>query len=48
MATTADFKNGMCMEFNGKLYTIVQFQHVKLARGAHSFEQSSKIWKQAR
>lgn len=33
MATTADFKNGMCMEFNGKLYTIVQFQHVKPGKG---------------
>ncbi len=33
MATTADFKNGMCIEFNGKLYTIVQFQHVKPGKG---------------
>ncbi len=33
MATTADFKNGMCMEYNGKLYTIVQFQHVKPGKG---------------
>lgn len=33
MATTADFKNGMCMEFNGKLYTLVQFQHVKPGKG---------------
>ncbi|HNT41551.1 MAG TPA: elongation factor P [Tenuifilaceae bacterium] len=33
MATTADFKNGLCIEFNGKLYTIVQFQHVKPGKG---------------
>ena len=33
MATTADFKNGMCIEFNGKLYSIVQFQHVKPGKG---------------
>jgi elongation factor P len=33
MATTADFKNGLCMEFNGDLYTIVQFQHVKPGKG---------------
>lgn len=33
MATTADFKNGMCIEFNGKLYTLVQFQHVKPGKG---------------
>ncbi len=34
MATTADFRNGLCIEFNGKLYTIVQFQHVKPGKGA--------------
>lgn len=33
MATTADFRNGMCIEFNGQLYTIVQFQHVKPGKG---------------
>ncbi|MBI4645116.1 MAG: elongation factor P [Bacteroidia bacterium] len=33
MATTADFRNGLCMEFNGELYTIVQFQHVKPGKG---------------
>jgi len=34
MATTADFKNGMCIEFNGKLYTITHFLHVKPGKGA--------------
>ena len=34
MATTADFRNGMCIEYNGKLYVIVQFQHVKPGKGA--------------
>ena len=33
MATTADFKNGLCMEYNNDLYTIVQFQHVKPGKG---------------
>ena len=33
MATTADFRNGMCIEHNGKLYVIVQFQHVKPGKG---------------
>ncbi len=33
MATTADFKNGMCIEFNNDLYTIVEFQHVKPGKG---------------
>ncbi len=34
MATTADIKNGICIEFNEDLYTIVEFQHVKPGKGA--------------
>lgn len=34
MATTADLKNGLCIEFNGDLYTVTQFQHVKPGKGA--------------
>ena len=33
MATTADFKNGLCIEYNNDLYTIVSFQHVKPGKG---------------
>ncbi|MCQ2280576.1 MAG: elongation factor P [Bacteroidales bacterium] len=33
MATTADFKNGLCIEFNGDLWKIVEFQHVKPGKG---------------
>lgn len=33
MATTADFRNGLCLDFNGELYTIVDFQHVKPGKG---------------
>lgn len=33
MASTADFRNGLCIEHNGKLYTIVGFQHVKPGKG---------------
>ncbi len=33
MATTADFRNGLCIELNGQLFTIVQFQHVKPGKG---------------
>ncbi|MEL7587310.1 MAG: elongation factor P [Prolixibacteraceae bacterium] len=33
MATTADFKNGLTIEFNDQLYTITQFQHVKPGKG---------------
>lgn len=34
MATTADFRNGLCLEFNNDLYTIVEFQHVKPGKGS--------------
>lgn len=33
MATTADFKNGLCIVFNGELYSIFEFQHVKPGKG---------------
>ena len=33
MATTADFRNGLCIDFKGDIYTIVQFQHVKPGKG---------------
>ena len=33
MATTADFKNGLCIDFNGKPCSIVWFQHVKPGKG---------------
>jgi elongation factor P len=33
MATTADIKNGMCIEYNDQLFSIVSFQHVKPGKG---------------
>ena len=33
MATTADFKNGLVINHNGELYSIVEFQHVKPGKG---------------
>lgn len=33
MATTTDFKNGLCLEFNNDLYIIAEFQHVKPGKG---------------
>ena len=33
MATTSDFRNGLSIEFNNDLYTIVEFQHVKPGKG---------------
>lgn len=34
MASTADFKNGLCLEMNNDIYSIVEFQHVKPGKGA--------------
>lgn len=33
MISTADFKNGMTIELEGKLYEIIYFQHVKPGKG---------------
>ncbi len=33
MASTADFRNGLVIEYNDDLYVIVQFQHVKPGKG---------------
>jgi elongation factor P len=31
--TTSNFKNGMCIEYDGKRWIIVEFQHVKPGKG---------------
>ena len=33
MATTADFKNGMCLDIDGQYFFIVEFLHVKPGKG---------------
>ena len=33
MAKTADIKNGMCLEFDGQYYYVVEFLHVKPGKG---------------
>ena len=33
MATTNDLKNGMTLEIDGQLWTVVEFQHVKPGKG---------------
>ncbi len=33
MATTAEIRNGMCIEFNNGYYTVVEFLHVKPGKG---------------
>lgn len=34
MATTADFRNGMCLDIEGQYFVIVEFLHVKPGKGA--------------
>lgn len=34
MATTADFRNGMCIDVDGQYFFIVEFLHVKPGKGA--------------
>src|SRR5690554_8238236 len=34
MATIADFKNGLCINYNDELMTIIEFQHVKPGKGS--------------
>jgi elongation factor P len=38
LATTADIKNGLVINFNGDLVKIVEFQHIKLGRGG------ARVW----
>jgi elongation factor P len=33
MASTADFKNGLCFRYNGDLVTVLEFLHVKPGKG---------------
>ena len=33
MATTSDLKNGMCLDIEGTLWTVIEFQHVKPGKG---------------
>ena|SRR5687767_513982 len=33
MATTADIKKGLCLEFNNDIFYVVDFQHVKPGKG---------------
>ncbi|MFV0391815.1 MAG: elongation factor P [Paludibacteraceae bacterium] len=33
MATTADIKNGMCIDMDGQFYNVIEFLHVKPGKG---------------
>ena len=43
MATTSDFRNGLCINFNNDLWQITEFQHVKPGKGLHLLEQNLKV-----
>ena len=34
MLTAGDFKNGLTFEMDGKVYQVIEFQHVKPGKGA--------------
>ncbi|MCL2171341.1 MAG: elongation factor P [Defluviitaleaceae bacterium] len=34
MISAGEFRNGITLEYNGQLYTIIEFQHVKPGKGA--------------
>ncbi len=34
MASTSEIKNGLCIEYNNDIYTVVEFLHVKPGKGA--------------
>lgn len=34
MASTSEIRNGLCIDLNGDLFTVVEFQHVKPGKGA--------------
>lgn len=33
MASTSDIRNGLCIEFNNDIFSVVEFQHVKPGKG---------------
>ncbi len=34
MATTADIRNGLCIEMNDDIFSVVEFQHAQVGRGS--------------
>jgi elongation factor P len=48
MATTADIKNGLCIEMNGDLFSVVEFLHVKPGKGGAFVRTKLKSFKTGR
>lgn len=42
MANTSDIRNGLTFRYNGDIYTVVSFQHVKMGRGGAFFRVKMK------
>ena len=42
MITAGDFKNGVTFEMEGKVYQVIEFQHVKPGKAQLSSEQSTR------
>ncbi|MEO0895959.1 MAG: elongation factor P [Bacteroidota bacterium] len=42
MAGISDIRKGLCMKYNGDIYTVLEAQHVKQARGAASMRAKIK------
>ena len=34
MASTSEFRNGLCLKFNNDIYQVIEFLHVKPGKGA--------------
>lgn len=48
MATTADIKNGLCIELNNDLFSVVEFLHVKPGKGSAFVRTKLKSFKTGR
>ena len=47
MISASEFRNGATIEYEGDIFVVLEFQHVKPGRVLLSFVQKSKILKQA-
>ena len=43
MVSAGDIRNGLTIEYDGNVYQVIEFQHVKPGREQLSLEQSLKI-----
>ena len=43
MVSAGDFRNGLTIEFEGNVYQVIEFQHVKPGKGAASLRTSKMV-----